>query len=119
MDRHILKGCGTALVTPFKNGQVDYDAYAAMVRRQVDAGIHFLVPLGSTAETPCLTDDEKVELLRITRANAPGKTLVAGVGTNSLCHTIRNMKLLSDEHSINNHKNAPELTNAKEKDNDR
>lgn len=95
MDRHILKGCGTALVTPFKNGQVDYDAYAAMVRRQVDAGIHFLVPLGSTAETPCLTDDEKAELLRVTRANAPGKTLVAGVGTNSLHHTLQNMRLLS------------------------
>ncbi len=96
MDQHILKGCGTALVTPFIGGQVDYDAYANMVRRQVDAGIHFLVPLGSTAETPCLTDDEKAELLRVTRANAPGIKLVAGVGTNSLCHTLHNMQLLRE-----------------------
>ncbi len=96
MDAHILKGCGTALVTPFKDRKVDYDAYASLVRRQVDAGIHFLVPLGSTAETPCLTDDEKVELLRLTRANAPGKTIIAGAGTNSLIHTIHNIRLLSE-----------------------
>ena len=48
----LLKGCGTALATPFKNGKVDFEAYRRLVTRQVEAGIHFLVPLGSTAETP-------------------------------------------------------------------
>ena len=43
-----LSGCGTALVTPFRNGNVDYDTYVRLLDRQVKAGIHFLVPLGTT-----------------------------------------------------------------------
>ena len=89
-----LKGCGTALATPFSNGKVDFEAYRRLVTRQVEAGIHFLVPLGSTAETPCLENDEKVELLRITRELCPDRPLVAGVGTNSPAATIRNIRLL-------------------------
>ncbi|MBQ2452123.1 MAG: 4-hydroxy-tetrahydrodipicolinate synthase [Bacteroidales bacterium] len=90
-----LTGCGTALVTPFKaDGSVDYAAYAETVKRQVAAGIHFLVPLGTTAETPCLSDEEKVELLKITREHAQGLPLVVGAGTNSLAGTLRNMALL-------------------------
>ena len=54
-----LTGCGTALITPFKGGEVDYDAFASLVDRQVKAGIDFLVPLGTTGETPCLEDDER------------------------------------------------------------
>ena len=84
---------GTALVTPFADGAVDYDSYRSLVRRQVEAGVDFLVPLGSTAETPCLEDDEKVELLRTTRSLFGG-TVVAGVGTNSLQATLRNIRLL-------------------------
>ena len=89
-----LKGCGTALATPFINGKVDFEAYKRLVTRQVEAEIHFLVPLGSTAETPCLENDEKVELLRITRELCPDRPLVAGVGTNSPAATIRNIRLL-------------------------
>lgn len=89
-----LKGCGTALVTPFKDGKVDFEAYKVMVRRQVEAGIHFLVPLGTTAETPCLEDSEKCELLRITRALCPDRPVLTGCGTNSPAGTIRNIRLL-------------------------
>lgn len=96
MQKIKLSGCGTALVTPFKNGEVDYPAYSRLVQRQVEAGIDFLVPLGSTAETPCLLDEEKVRVLDTTRQNAPNHTIVAGVGTNSLYHTIANMRLLKD-----------------------
>lgn len=88
-----INGLGTALVTPFRDGAVDYDSYRALVRRQVEAGVDFLVPLGSTAETPCLEDEEKVKLLKITR-ELFGGTVVAGVGTNSLQATLRNMRLL-------------------------
>ena len=91
-----LSGCGTALATPFKNGKVDLEAYRRLVKRQVEAGVHFLVPLGSTAETPCLENDEKVELLRITRELCPDRPVVAGVGTNSPVATIRNIRLLED-----------------------
>lgn len=90
----ILRGCGTALATPFKGGKVDFEAYKRLVTRQVEAGIHFLVPLGSTAETPCLENDEKIELLRITRELCPDRPVVAGVGTNSPVATIRNIRML-------------------------
>jgi 4-hydroxy-tetrahydrodipicolinate synthase len=90
----LLRGCGTALATPFRDGAVDYDAYRNLVGRQAEAGIHFLVPLGSTAETPCLSDDEKVRLLQITREEFPGKPIVAGAGSNSLDATLRTIKLL-------------------------
>ncbi|MCQ2142938.1 MAG: 4-hydroxy-tetrahydrodipicolinate synthase [Bacteroidales bacterium] len=97
MNELIFKGCGTALVTPFKeDGSIDYEAYAKSVARQVEAGIDFLVPLGTTAETPTLTAGEKAELLRLTRLNAPGVPLLAGVGTNSVPATIANMELLSE-----------------------
>ncbi|MBQ6284032.1 MAG: 4-hydroxy-tetrahydrodipicolinate synthase, partial [Bacteroidales bacterium] len=89
-----LKGCGTALATPFRGGKVDFEAYKRLVTRQVEAGIHFLVPLGSTAETPCLENDEKIELLRITRELCPDRSIVAGVGTNSPVATIKNIRLL-------------------------
>lgn len=89
-----IEGLGTALVTPFRNGAVDYAAYRALTARQVAGGADFLVPLGSTAETPCLSDEEKVKLLEITCEEAAGRPVVAGAGANSLSETIRNMRLL-------------------------
>ena len=89
-----LSGCGTALITPFKNGEVDYDAFAALVDRQVDAGIDVLVPLGTTGETPCLEDDERIKVLQIAKEHGNGLPIVAGGGTNSLQHTIRSMRQL-------------------------
>ena len=91
-----LKGCGTALFTPFKDGRLDEAAFAASVRRQVDAGIHFLVPLGTTGETPCLSVAERQRVLALARENAPGKTLLVGGGTNSLTATLDNMAQLPD-----------------------
>ena len=88
-----LKGLGTALATPFSGGRVDYDSYVKLVTRQVSKGVDFLVPLGTTAETPCLDDDEKVELLKLTRELCD-KPVIAGCGTNSLAGTLRNIKLL-------------------------
>ena len=67
MKEKWLKGCGTALATPFLEDAPDYEAYRNLVARQLAAGVDFLVPLGSTAETPCLRDTEKRELLRILR----------------------------------------------------
>ena len=88
-----IEGLGTALVTPFRDGAVDYESYRALVRRQSEAGVDFLVPLGSTAETPCLENEEKTELLKITR-ELFGGPVVAGAGTNSLQATLRTMRLL-------------------------
>lgn len=95
MKKHIdLSGCGTALITPFKNGAVDYDAFAALVDRQVAAGIDVLVPLGTTGETPCLEDDERIKVLQIAKEHSNGLPIVVGGGTNSLQHTIRSMQML-------------------------
>ncbi len=94
MDINTLRGCGTALVTPFRDGKVDYEAYARLVDYQVSGGVDFLVPLGTTGETPCLTDGEKVSILKVAREHSCGKTIVAGVGTNSLEQTIANIRLL-------------------------
>ena len=91
-----LKGLGTALVTPFKDGEVDYDAFCALVDRQVLAGVDFLVPLGSTGETPCLEDEEKVSLTECAASRSGGRPVMVGVGTNSLRHTVRNIRLLED-----------------------
>jgi len=94
MKDNMLRGCGTALVTPFKDGAVDYEAFAALVDRQVAGGVDFLVPLGTTGETPCLTDEEKINLLHITKEHSNGLPVMAGVGTNSLEQTIANIRLL-------------------------
>lgn len=89
-----FKGLATALVTPFVDGEVDWNAFRNLVRRQVEAGVDFLVPLGSTAETPCLTDAEKVKILEIAREESNGLPIVAGAGSNSLTVTVQNMRLL-------------------------
>ena len=90
-----LKGCGTALLTPFKkDGSVDYDAFAASVDRQIEAGIHFLVPLGTTGETPCLSVPERIELLKIAKSRSKGRPVVVGGGTNSPEATVESMRQL-------------------------
>ena len=94
-----LTGCGTALITPFANGEVDYNAFAALVDRQVVAGIDFLVPLGTTGETPCLEDDERIKVLQIAKEHSNGLPILVGGGTNSLQHTLRSMQML-DPHGV-------------------
>ena len=91
----VLQGCGTALVTPFTaDGAVDYEAYAALVDRQVAGGVHFLVPLATTGETPTLSPEEKVAIFQTVKAHAKGRPLLVGVGVNSLPDTLANIRLL-------------------------
>lgn len=92
-----IKGCGTALVTPFTdNYEVDYNSFRTLVKRQLEAGIDFLVPLGTTGETPCLEDYEKEKLLDAVMEQNNGKVpVVAGVGTNSTREVISNISKLS------------------------
>lgn len=89
-----LTGCGTALITPFVNGTVDYEAFAMLVDRQVKAGMDFLVPLGTTGETPCLEDDERIKVLETAKQHSGGLPVLVGGGTNSLQHTLKSMQLL-------------------------
>ena len=96
MEKTLVKGCGTALLTPFKGNEVDYEAFAATVDWQVTTGIDFLVPLGTTGETPTLTESEKLQVLEVTRQHAAGRPVVAGVGSNSVRGTLENIRLLQD-----------------------
>ena len=89
-----LRGCATALVTPFKNGGVDYDAFINLVFRQVDGGVDILMPLCTTGETPALSLEEKVKLLQLTRDAAPLKPVIVGAGTNSLQGTLNAIREL-------------------------
>ena len=89
-----LKGCGTALITPFRDGAVDYEAFRSLVKRQIKCGIDFLVPLGTTGETPCLSIEERIEILRISKQECQGRPVIVGGGTNSLEGTLASMREL-------------------------
>ncbi len=76
-------GCGTALVTPFsKDGSLNDSALRRLVRRQIDAGINFLVPCGTTGENPTLSREEHLRVVEITieEAREAGVPVLAGAG---------------------------------------
>jgi 4-hydroxy-tetrahydrodipicolinate synthase len=75
-------GVGTALVTPFtRGGAVDETAVRRLARRQIDAGVHFLVPCGTTGESPTLSADERVRVVELVVEEAAGRVpVLAGAG---------------------------------------
>jgi 4-hydroxy-tetrahydrodipicolinate synthase len=75
-------GVGTALVTPFTaSGELDEQAVRRLARRQIDAGVHFLVPCGTTGESPTLTDAERIRTVEIIVDEARGQVpVLAGAG---------------------------------------
>jgi 4-hydroxy-tetrahydrodipicolinate synthase len=78
----MFTGTGTALVTPFRgDGSLDEPTLRALVKRQMDAGIDFLVPCGTTGESPTLTHEEHVRVVEITVEMAKGRVpVLAGAG---------------------------------------
>lgn len=92
----MFKGCGTAMFTPFCGEKIDVGNLVKTTERQVAAGVDFLVPLGTTGETPTLSDEEKLLVYRTVRAHAGGRPVVVGVGSNSLPATLANMRLLEE-----------------------
>jgi len=83
-----LSGCFTALVTPFKNGAVDYDSIRKMVRFQTDHGVSGVVPCGSTGEASSLSHEEYIKVIKTVIEEAAGKTQVlAGAGGNNTAAT--------------------------------
>lgn len=85
-----LRGCGTALVTPFKHdGNIDTHALKKLVERQIDAGIDFLVPCGTTGESAALSLDEHLLVVETVIQTADGKVpVIAGAGSNNTKHAI-------------------------------
>ncbi len=86
----MFEGCGTALVTPFKQDlSLDEESLRALVRRQIVDGIHFLVPCGTTGESPTLTHSEHLRVVEITLEEAKGKVpVMAGCGGYSTAEVI-------------------------------
>ncbi len=92
-----IKGCGTALVTPFQlDGRLDESALAGLVEWQIGEGIHFLVPCGTTGESVTLTHEEYLSVVRITVQTAAGRVpVIAGAGGNNTAKVIELVKELN------------------------
>lgn len=86
----MLQGSMTALVTPFKNGQLDLDALKSLVEWQIESGTKALVPVGTTGESPTLTHDEHDLVVEVVVKAAAGRVpVIAGAGSNNTAESIR------------------------------
>ena len=103
MDVEWMRGCATALVTPFgADGSVDLEAHRRLVRRQVEGGVSLLVPCGTTGESVTMSQAEREEVIRATveAAAAGGARVIAGTGSNATAaaveHSVRARELGAD-----------------------
>mgnify|MGYP003414305108 CR=1 FL=1 len=94
MMQNIFKGLGVALVTPFKaDGSVDYDALRRLLDYQLSNGVDFLCVLGTTAETPCLSAEEKVKVKNIVVEKVQGRVpILLGCGGNNTAAVVESLK---------------------------
>jgi len=86
-----LRGCGTALVTPFrKDGPIDDECFKSLVERQIKNGVKILIPCGTTGEAATLSEEEKIYVIRmtITVAHRLNAKVIAGTGSNNTAATI-------------------------------
>jgi len=95
----LFQGCGTAMVTPFrKDGALDELNLRSLVKRQIQEGINFLVPCGTTGENPTLTHQEHLRVVEITLEEAKGRVpVLAGAGgynTAEVIETAREIKAM-------------------------
>jgi 4-hydroxy-tetrahydrodipicolinate synthase len=97
-----LRGCGTALVTPFKHdGSIDEPALRDLVRWQVESGIDFLVPCGTTGETPTLSHDEWLRVVDLTIEAAEGRVpIMAGATSNNTSEAVAKAKEISSRPGV-------------------
>ena len=97
-----LSGCGTALVTPFKEDQsIDEDRLRRLVEWQIESGIHFLVPCGTTGETPTLSKAEWLRVVDITIEVGAGRVpIVAGATSNCTADAVERAKELAKRKGV-------------------
>lgn len=85
----LFQGAGIAIVTPFKNGEIDWDAYAGLIDFQLAEGTDCILPCGTTGEPATLSESEKEELIRFTVEKVDGRVpVIAGTGSNSTAHAV-------------------------------
>ena len=86
----MFKGAYTALVTPFKDGKINYNKMAELIEFQINEGIDGLVVCGTTGESATLSDKEKRKLIKFTVETVNGRVpVIAGTGSNNTIHTIK------------------------------
>jgi 4-hydroxy-tetrahydrodipicolinate synthase len=86
----MFKGSMPALVTPFSDGAVDFDALKSLVEWQIAEGSHGLVPVGTTGESPTLTHDEHEKVIEVVVQAAAGRVpVIAGAGSNNTVEAVR------------------------------
>lgn len=85
MKKHKLSGCGAAMITPFKaNMEIDWERLASMINYVIEGGTDYIVALGTTAETPTLSKEEKRDVIRFFKQQIAGRIpLVIGAGGNN------------------------------------
>src|SRR5215468_9337185 len=89
MSQPLFRGVLPALVTPFRGGAVDEEAFVALVERQIAAGVHGLVPVGTTGESATLSHDEHRRVVELCVKTARGRVpVIAGAGSNSTAEAI-------------------------------
>ncbi len=85
-----MQGSMTAMVTPFRNGEVDYACLKKLVDRQIDGGTDWLVPCGTTGESPTLTDDETQRVIdAVIEQSGSRRPVMAGAGSNSTAKAVK------------------------------
>lgn len=91
--KSIFKGAATALITPFRDGEVDYISLGQLIDRQIDCGIDALVICGTTGESATLSDREHREVLDFALSKADGRVpMIAGTGSNDTSHAVEMSK---------------------------
>ncbi len=89
MSEPLFRGVLPALITPFRDGAVDEDAFVRLVERQIAGGVHGLVPVGTTGETSTLSHDEHRRVVELCVKTAAGRVpVVAGAGSNATAEAI-------------------------------
>ena len=91
---NIVTGSSTALITPFKNGKLDEQTYAALITRQINNGMDAVCPVGTTGESATLTSDEDIRCMEIAVEVCKGTNtkVLAGAGSNSTAEAINTAK---------------------------
>ncbi len=92
-----IQGSLTALVTPFRNGNVDVDALKRLVDWQIDEGTNGLVPVGTTGESPTLSHEEHEQVIKVVVEQVAGRVpVIAGAGSNNTAEAVRFMKYAAE-----------------------
>ena len=85
----VFKGTATAIITPFKNGEIDYESYANIIEAQISGGVNAIVVCGTTGEAATLSDSEHRRITEFTVEKVNGRVpVIAGTGSNECAYAI-------------------------------